>query len=111
MTVPVFHVDASATQRIREVAEKKDIPKRFRISIANGGCSGFQYIFDFAHAVNSDDVIFQQDDIEIIIDTVSLPFLENSTLTFTENLMGAYFSIKNPNAQTSCGCGSSFSVG
>lgn len=111
MTTPVFHVDSSAIQRIRDVAEKKAIPKRFRISITNGGCSGFQYIFDFAQSITQEDIVFKQEDIEVVIDTVSLPFLENSTLTFTEDLMGAYFSIQNPNAQTSCGCGSSFSVG
>jgi len=77
-----------------------------RIAIQGGGCSGFSYAFDFDQAKNEDDFEFGK----VLVDSMSAQYLQGATLDFTEDLMGTNFSIDNPNAQTKCGCGSSFSV-
>ena len=77
-----------------------------RIAIQGGGCSGFSYAFDFDQAKNEDDFEFGK----VLVDSMSAQYLQGATLDFTEDLMGTNFSIENPNAQTKCGCGSSFSV-
>ena len=77
-----------------------------RIAIQGGGCSGFSYAFDFDQAKNEDD--FEMG--KVLVDAMSAQYLQGATLDFTEDLMGTNFSIDNPNAQTKCGCGSSFSV-
>jgi iron-sulfur cluster insertion protein len=77
-----------------------------RIAIQGGGCSGFSYAFDFDQAKNEDDFEFGK----VIVDAMSAQYLQGATLDFTEDLMGTNFSIDNPNAQSKCGCGSSFSV-
>jgi iron-sulfur cluster insertion protein len=77
-----------------------------RISVQGGGCSGFQYTFDFEQTKNEDDMEFGK----VLIDSMSMMYLDSATVDYVEDLMGAQFTIKNPNAQTTCGCGSSFSV-
>jgi iron-sulfur cluster insertion protein len=77
-----------------------------RISVQGGGCSGFQYVFDFEQTKNEDDMELGR----VLIDSMSLMYLDEATVDYVEDLMGAQFVIKNPNAQTTCGCGSSFSV-
>jgi iron-sulfur cluster insertion protein len=81
-----------------------------RISVSGGGCSGFQYGFDFDEAVNEDDRLFERDGARVVIDEVSLELLKGSRIDFVEDLMGAYFKVENPNATSSCGCGSSFAM-
>jgi iron-sulfur cluster insertion protein len=98
---------------ITEIAKKQitealleDNEKFIRISVQGGGCSGFSYAFDFAQAVEEDD--FQLDN--VLVDSMSMTYLSGATLDFKEDLLGSSFVIDNPNATTTCGCGSSFSV-
>ncbi len=81
-----------------------------RISVSGGGCQGFQYNFNFDPARNPDDVVFERDGARVVVDEISLDLLAGSELDFVEDLVGSYFAIKNPNAKSSCGCGSSFST-
>jgi len=73
-----------------------------------GGCSGFQYQFSLETAINTDDILVEKAGTGLLVDSVSLPFLENCEIDFVEDLSGAGFQIRNPNAQSSCGCGNSF---
>lgn len=100
----------SSAARIKTLcAEHK--AKMVRLSVEGGGCSGFQYVFGFADAAGSDDKVFELDGAKLVVDDVSLPLLDGSTLDYIDNLSGAHFKVNNPNAQSSCGCGTSFSVG
>ena len=104
-------LSASAAKRILQLIEAETDPDlMLRIAVSGGGCSGFQYGFSFDDSVQGDDLTFERDGARIVIDEVSLQLLEGSEVDFVEDLMGAYFQIKNPNATSSCGCGSSFSV-
>jgi iron-sulfur cluster insertion protein len=82
-----------------------------RIAVSGGGCSGFQYGFSFDDQRNEDDVVFERDGIGVVVDEVSLDLLNGAEIDFIEDLMGASFQIRNPNAASSCGCGNSFSIG
>lgn len=106
-----FTVTEPAAARINALKASEDAPFRFRISVKGGGCSGFQYDFSLDKELPADDdVVIDKDGAEVIIDETSLEILAGSTLDFTEDLAQAGFSIKNPNATASCGCGNSFSV-
>ena len=83
----------------------------FRVEVLGGGCSGFQYKFDLADQVNSDDVIFETDGVQLLIDPTSLPLLNGSNIDYVVQLVGSMFTVTNPNAASSCGCGTSFSIG
>jgi len=106
-------VTESAARRIGQImaAEHGD-PKagRLRILVTGGGCSGFQYHFKIDEGPEEGDVEFDRDGARVVIDDMSLQFLRGSTLKFIENLEGSYFSLDNPNATSSCGCGTSFAV-
>ena len=82
----------------------------FRVSVSGGGCSGFQYGFSLDDQRNEDDRIFRRGDVGVIIDEVSLDLLKGSEVDFVDDLIGSYFAIRNPNASSTCGCGSSFSL-
>ena len=81
-----------------------------RLVVLGGGCSGFQYKFGFAEAAEGEDVVIERDGARLVIDTTSLGFLAGSEVDYGESLMEAGFRVKNPNAASSCGCGSSFAV-
>ncbi len=81
-----------------------------RVSVSGGGCSGFQYGFDFDDTVGDDDRTFARDGVTAVIDSASLDLLAGSEIDFVEDLVGASFQVKNPNAASSCGCGASFSI-
>jgi iron-sulfur cluster assembly protein len=81
-----------------------------RVSVLGGGCSGFSYAFDFADAAEADDLVIERDGAKLIVDQTSLPFLSGSEIDYVDELIGASFKVKNPNAVASCGCGVSFSV-
>lgn len=83
--------------------------QRLRLAVTGGGCQGFQYNFSFDSTRNSDDVVFTRNGAEMVVDTTSLDLLAGSEVDFVEDLVGSYFAVKNPNAKSSCGCGSSFS--
>ena len=101
----------SAARRIATLKTKEDAESAFlRIAVSGGGCSGFQYGLSFDDQRNPDDFVFARDDVAVIVDDVSLDLLNGAEIDFVEDLMGASFQIKNPNAASSCGCGNSFSV-
>jgi iron-sulfur cluster insertion protein len=101
-----------AARRIAELKALENTPAAFlRLAVSGGGCSGFQYGFSFDDERRDDDVVFQRADVQVVIDEVSLELVKGAEIDFVEDLMGAYFQVKNPNAATSCGCGNSFSVG
>jgi iron-sulfur cluster insertion protein len=103
-------VSASAAKRIATLTAAEGPGAMFRIAVNGGGCSGFQYEFSFDGARADDDVLIEQDGARVLIDQASLEFLGGSEVDFIEGLMGSHFEIKNPNAKSSCGCGTSFSV-
>mgnify|MGYP006273133189 CR=1 FL=1 len=91
------------------LAEIGAAPKALRVAVKGGGCSGFEYEITLDDPAD-DDLILEQDGQRVVVDEVSLPFLENATIDFSEELIGARFTIDNPNATSSCGCGTSFSI-
>ncbi len=100
-----------AAKRVAWLVEQEDQPNlMMRVSVSGGGCSGFQYGFSFDDTVNADDLTFERDGVQVVIDDVSLDLLAGAEIDFVEDLIGASFQIRNPNASSSCGCGASFSV-
>ena len=101
----------SAVRRISSLKEQEQAENAFlRIAVSGGGCSGFQYGFTFDDQRNEDDVVFERDGVAVVVDDVSLGLLSGAEIDFVEDLMGASFQIRNPNAASSCGCGNSFSI-
>ena len=84
--------------------------KCLRVAVEGGGCSGFQYDISLAEDAASDDLVLEKDGVRVLIDPVSLPFLANAEIDFADELIGARFVVNNPNATSSCGCGTSFSI-
>ena len=106
-------ISASAVRRIAALIAAEgggDDQLRLRVSVSGGGCSGFQYGFSLDNQQNDDDRIVERDGVGVLIDEVSLELLKGSQLDFVEDLIGSYFVVKNPNASSTCGCGSSFSL-
>jgi iron-sulfur cluster insertion protein len=104
-------VTESAAKRIAALKVQEDAADAFlRIAVSGGGCSGFQYGISFDDQKNPDDFVFERNGIAVIVDDTSLDLLNGSEVDFVEDLMGASFQIKNPNAASSCGCGNSFSI-
>lgn len=102
----------SAVRRIAMLRQQEAAEGAFlRIAVSGGGCSGFQYGFSFDDQKNEDDVVFERDGVAVVVDEVSLGLLGGAEVDFVEDLMGASFQIRNPNAASSCGCGNSFSIG
>ena len=84
---------------------------QFRIAVSGGGCSGFQYSFSFDDKKNEDDLNIKREEISVLVDEISWEYVVGSELHYTEELVGSFFTMRNPNAQSTCGCGVSFSVG
>ncbi len=99
-----------AARRIAKVLNGEPEGTLLRISVEGGGCSGFQYKFDFDTAREDDDFILARGDAVVAIDAVSLQFLDGAEIDFVDDLIGQSFQINNPNATAACGCGTSFSV-
>ncbi len=105
-------ISDSAVRRIRELEKAEDASgAMLRVAVGGGGCSGFQYSFSFDDACNGDDTVFSRDGVQVVVDDVSLEFLGGSEIDYVEELVGAYFTVRNPNAASTCGCGVSFAVG
>ena len=101
----------SAHARIENVMNSnKELGSKFRVYVTGGGCSGFQYGFKFDSEVAFDDDVIEFDNFSVLLDSMSYPYLFGSTLDFVEDLSGSKFVIENPNAQTTCGCGESFTI-
>jgi iron-sulfur cluster insertion protein len=107
-----IRISASAARRIAHLIGAEGRPDaRLRVSVSGGGCSGFQYGFDLDDGtLGDDDRVFCRDGAEVVVDAVSLQLVGGSELDYVEELIGAYFALKNPNASSTCGCGSSFSI-
>lgn len=103
-------LSAAAAARIRQVVAAEPVGAGLRVAVEGGGCSGFQYDIVVAPAPKVEDVIIERDGALLFVDPISLPFLAGSEVDWVEELIGAAFKVKNPNAKTSCGCGVSFSV-
>lgn len=103
-------LSAAAAERIKQVVASEPAGAGLRVAVEGGGCSGFQYDIGVATAPNADDLIVERDGARLFIDPVSLPFLLGSEVDWVDELIGASFKVKNPNATASCGCGTSFSV-
>ena len=102
----------TAARRIAILKAQENAEDAFlRIAVSGGGCSGFQYGLSFDDQRNEDDFVFERDGVGIVVDEVSLGLLNGAEVDFVEDLMGASFQIRNPNAASSCGCGNSFSIG
>lgn len=84
--------------------------KLLRVAVLGGGCSGFQYKFDLDDAIAEDDVVIEKDGLKVAVDAVSQPFLDGAVIDYKDELIGAHFAVDNPNASSSCGCGTSFSI-
>ena len=106
-----FTVSESAAKRVAQLIDQQGNPAlKLRIAVNGGGCSGFQYDFKLEEGIAADDVVVERDGITVLVDNTSLMYMIGSEVDFAEELVGSYFKITNPNAQSSCGCGTSFSV-
>ncbi len=100
-----------AIQKIKQLLEEeKNADLKLRVYITGGGCSGFQYGFTFDEMIAEDDTLFEKDGVSVVVDPMSFQYLMGAEIDYKEDLNGSQFSIKNPNATTTCGCGSSFGV-
>ncbi|MEL6687248.1 MAG: iron-sulfur cluster insertion protein ErpA [Pseudomonadota bacterium] len=103
-------LSASAAKQINAIMAKQGVDKLLRVAVDGGGCSGFSYRFEFADKPNDDDILIERDGAGVVIDEMSIPFLEGSEIDYSRELIGAAFKINNPNATANCGCGTSFSI-
>lgn len=103
-------VTERAAQRVKKILAKEPDGSLLRVAVNGGGCSGFQYAFEIVPTRAKDDLLIEKDGVGVVIDPVSLDFLRGSRIDFVDDLMGQAFRIDNPNASSSCGCGTSFSV-
>ncbi len=110
VTNPSISLTESAAKRVAWIAARQDKPAILRLAVDGGGCAGFTYKFDLAAQPEGDDVIAETDGVRLVVDPVSLELVRGSAVDFVEDLGGAAFKVTNPNAQSGCGCGSSFSV-
>ncbi len=111
MTAPSrFAVSDRAASRIAEIAAAQPTRAALRVEVLAGGCSGFQYRFGLDEAVREDDLVVEAGAARVLVDPASLDLLGGAQLDYTDELMGSHFTIRNPNATSSCGCGTSFSV-
>jgi len=110
MPAPLIFTD-SAADKVKQLVDEEGNPElKLRVFVQGGGCSGFQYGFTFDEVVNEDDTQMSKNGVTLLIDAMSLQYLGGAEIDYKEDLQGAQFVIKNPNATTTCGCGSSFTV-
>jgi iron-sulfur cluster assembly accessory protein len=100
----------NAARRVASIAARQSKPAILRLAVDGGGCAGFTYKFELADAPESDDAVAETDGVQLVVDPISLDLVRGSAVDFVEDLGGAAFKVLNPNAQSGCGCGSSFSV-
>ena len=110
MTEPAITLSESAAGRIRQIAEREGRPVMLRVAVEGGGCSGFSYQLDLVEEAQDGDLKIERDGAAAVIDEVSMVLLKGSEIDFVDELAGAEFKVKNPNAKSSCGCGVSFSI-
>ncbi|MGH6928314.1 MAG: iron-sulfur cluster insertion protein ErpA [Dongiaceae bacterium] len=104
-------ISERAARRIAALMSEESNPKlMLRVAVSGGGCSGFQYGFTLDDAKLADDLLFEKSGITVVIDTTSMELIQGAEIDFVEDLVGASFQVRNPNASSSCGCGNSFSI-
>ena len=110
MTSTDVTLSPAAAKRIQAIGDREGRPVMLRVAVEGGGCSGFQYMFDLVDEAQPDDLKVERDGAAALVDVVSLALLKGSEIDFVDELAGAEFRIRNPNAKSSCGCGVSFSI-
>jgi iron-sulfur cluster insertion protein len=110
MADPIIFSDSAASKVASLIQEEGNDNLKLRVYITGGGCSGFQYGFTFDEEVNDDDTLIENGGVTVLIDSMSVQYLNGAEIDYKEDLSGAQFVIRNPNATTTCGCGSSFSA-
>ena len=103
-------VTARAAKQVAKIVAVESKPMMLRLSVSGGGCSGFQYNFELDDKQTDDDLVIEEGGVKVLIDSTSLEFLKGSEIDYVDDLIGAAFKVNNPNATSSCGCGSSFSM-
>ena len=110
MPTPINFSD-NAVKKVKELIEEEGTPDlKLRVFVSGGGCSGMQYGFTFEESINEDDTKVEKDNVMLLIDPMSLQYLTGAEIDYQDNVQGSQFVIKNPNATTTCGCGSSLSA-
>jgi iron-sulfur cluster insertion protein len=110
MPAPLVFTDSAADKVKQLIDEEGNADLKLRVFVSGGGCSGFQYGFTFDEVTNEDDTVMQKNGVTLLIDAMSYQYLVGAEIDYTQGVEGEQFVIKNPNATTTCGCGSSFSV-
>jgi iron-sulfur cluster insertion protein len=110
VTEPDISLTPNAAKRVAAIAARKNAPAILRLAVDGGGCAGFTYSFDLATGADDGDSVAETDGVKLVVDPASLDLVRGSCVDFVEDLGGAAFKVTNPNAQSGCGCGSSFSV-
>ncbi len=110
MPAPLVFTDSAAAKVADLIAEEGNPELKLRVFVQGGGCSGFQYGFTFDEATNDDDMTLEKNGVKLLIDSMSFQYLVGAEIDYKEDIQGSQFVIRNPNATTTCGCGSSFSV-
>ena len=110
MASPLVFTNAAAAKVKQLIDEENNLALMLRVFVTGGGCSGFQYGFTFDDAVNEDDTQFEKNGVTLLVDSMSFQYLVGAEIDYKEDINGSQFVIKNPNATTTCGCGSSFSA-
>ena len=110
MPTPIIFTDSAASKVAQLIEEEGNPDLKLRVFVQGGGCSGFQYGFTFDEVTNEDDTIMHKNGVQLLVDAMSYQYLVGAEIDYKDDLEGAQFVIKNPNAQSTCGCGSSFSA-
>ncbi len=110
MSTPEVTLSPAAARRLQAISAREGRPVMLRVAVEGGGCSGFQYQFDLVEEAGPDDLKVERDGAAALVDVVSLALLKGSEIDFVDELAGAEFRVRNPNARSSCGCGVSFSI-
>jgi len=110
MNIATFAVSPRAAARVAEIVAMQQDAGALRVAVLAGGCSGFQYRFELDREPQSDDIVIERDGARVLIDPASLDLLGGAELDYTDELMGSHFTVRNPNATSACGCGTSFSI-
>ncbi len=110
MTDPAVTLSETAARRLRDISAAEGRPVMLRVAVDGGGCAGFQYRFDLVETAEDDDLRIERDGSAALVDEISLALLKGSEIDFVDDLTGAEFKVRNPNARSSCGCGVSFSI-
>nr|WP_246362547.1 iron-sulfur cluster insertion protein ErpA [Marinobacter oulmenensis] len=110
MAMPLFFSD-SAVAKVKELIEEEENPGlKLRVFVTGGGCSGFQYGFSFDENQDDEDTVIERDGVKLLVDEMSYQYLVGATIDYQEGLQGSQFVVQNPNATSTCGCGSSFTI-